>query len=1831
MTFKNLASHLRKSCPLRSVECPLGCGALTNLTGQASHVANECPKRIVECICGEEIVAEMMAEHEVENCVYTWTQCSYGCGTSVQKYKLADHLENHCPKRNVPCDLMCGLVLWAEEMESHYIEDCLHREVPCKLGCGEKGIMFKDIEMHENVECLNRRVLCPVECGESVVFSKLQEHLRFYCPNSEVPCPLGCGLKVLRSSLPEHEAETCERRQVLCPAGCKMWVTHNRIAQHSANHCDLGVISCPFGCGERLRRGNLPDHELICSCRIVPCGGCFDGCKRQVRSWLIDSPAQAEANAVKPGSIIDANEVQDTQEVAAHSQVLVYCESHSETALTYAAISGDLPLLLSILDRLDPQYPSQGIDFVTMNGSTALIYACREGHMKCAEALIDAGADINFETSHGATPLLEAIRCGKVQVCKMLIERRVNVAKANSQRLTPLVAARRTGLGDVVSLIYAYTRLFQQQRKLFQHIALGRFAEIQKMLQHGAPHELNIVDKLQRRLEKLRKENEVVKEAIAEIQDDTFEAETHFRAFSDDIREKEKGARKLQAEASKLESETHRFDTDIVPYYKKQLRSLQEIRENHVVEVQRIYEPPAFIRKTFTALLMLLGIEPAKVKDRRDMGRSFVDDWWGPARDCLSKHDFIRGIQLFNFAEVPDEVIAKIRERFVAPGGGDIPLPRDDDEEADAEDKNSDENGMSAEDRAFLRGDDSKGRRKAAGPIVPHIRPPPVPGIPKVSPAPPDAEDALAASSNDLGGADPSKRVGQSRDEKWGYRAGMDGYPLIEALQLYLTYVCKHREFEIRRREIAARVTELKSEQSQIMASLWPDHAAYKRAEFRHVMLSEKYEELTKRRRAIEFATDRASKRFEVSLLLNSRTATGHTALSFAATFNNSSVVHLLIKYGSCINYEDCINNAAASLIQTVFRHFSWKLHRKPWTSQNAPRYRLQESLTWRRIRGLYQQFEFLRETGRIPIIDAFYAGSQNCIETLLSRKANLACTSYTFPLQAFPMSIPAAILSSPSPVLAWHCPKTRPAMRGKIDAMHAQTEEMEKDIRDLRENNIQEYRKHKAQAAITRKSVLSVQEEFVAKKKIATDARAALEEHRKAMFELVLTKSAQQKMEEDLKARENTVRELEETAKASKQAFRLAKQAYDALRAQHKSAQRSAAAELKRRRRALRQHTRTLASRVAALEPFNVLTAAKAAVDHLGTLGFVRGDGWVRREKHQQAYEFAQEIWTSFEAERLRQRDILLGIKEVHRRGELQKKLNAEMSEAILANDYDCVVRCLDEGAHADHEPEHGYTPLIMAAERDIKCHNKDGEIVQAVCVLLDREERQAQVGRESRKLGYTALTRAAHKGKTSAMEQLLRRGANPNYVTRFGRTRGTTALIVAARNGKADAVRLLLEWGADPRATDADGVVAISAARDKNFTTACRELCFHDMSFSGKVQSEFKVAHVKNFCQWGCGKVLASDEIEEHESEDCPKAIVPCPNGCSSQDIWRSKLGEHLASQCDKREVKCKFCQTKLLSEEMGAHHANACPFRNISCLMCGEEMQERHHHDHNEHHCPFRVERCIACGLLHIHNRKKLDCAETVVRCIHGCGREMRRKWIGDHETKACPKRKIACKWNCGEDIQADMYIDHVENQCECRLIECDWKCGNQVPVNELENHKLARCKRRFVWCPSGCGMKIRACDGKIHLERECANRQQKCRIGCKKVFPARDIEEHETRKCPLRMVPCGNGCGKSVEARYLAKHKEHECVKRLVPCEIGCDMVLPFDKLDDHHRCVAAAVVCGLSSRCRVVTICELCVQAVLSPEEGAVSCWMRRRSHCSVHTGPHEESMQTAFR
>lgn len=76
----------------------------------------------------------------------------------------------------------------------------------------------------------------------------------------------------------------------------------------------------------------------------------------------------------------------------------------------------------------------------------------------------------------------------------------------------------------------------------------------------------------------------------------------------------------------------------------------------------------------------------------------------------------------------------------------------------------------------------------------------------------------------------------------------------------------------------------------------------------------------------------------------------------------------------------------------------------------------------------------------------------------------------------------------------------------------------------------------------------------------------------------------------------------------------------------------------------------------------------------------------------------------------------------------------------------------------------------------------------------------------------GRTALMIAASAGKTSVVDVLLTRGANPNVTDSKD---GRTALIIATEGGHGDVARALLSKGADPNLKDKAGETAMSRAQ--------------------------------------------------------------------------------------------------------------------------------------------------------------------------------------------------------------------------------------------------------------------------------------------------------------------------------------------------------------------------------------------------------------------------------
>ena len=91
----------------------------------------------------------------------------------------------------------------------------------------------------------------------------------------------------------------------------------------------------------------------------------------------------------------------------------------------------------------------------TQDGYTALHYAAFFGGGGAAEALIDAGADLEAVSRNGmrVRPLNSAAAGGHGDVSRLLVERGADVHAAQAQGFTPLHAAAQNGDADLVAVL----------------------------------------------------------------------------------------------------------------------------------------------------------------------------------------------------------------------------------------------------------------------------------------------------------------------------------------------------------------------------------------------------------------------------------------------------------------------------------------------------------------------------------------------------------------------------------------------------------------------------------------------------------------------------------------------------------------------------------------------------------------------------------------------------------------------------------------------------------------------------------------------------------------------------------------------------------------------------------------------------------------------------------------------------------------------------------------------------------------------------------------------------------------------------------------------------------------------------------------------------------------------------------------------------------------------------------------------------------------------------------------------------------------------------------
>ncbi|HYP79967.1 MAG TPA: ankyrin repeat domain-containing protein [Steroidobacteraceae bacterium] len=133
---------------------------------------------------------------------------------------------------------------------------------------------------------------------------------------------------------------------------------------------------------------------------------------------------------------------------------------------------------------------------------------------------------------------------------------------------------------------------------------------------------------------------------------------------------------------------------------------------------------------------------------------------------------------------------------------------------------------------------------------------------------------------------------------------------------------------------------------------------------------------------------------------------------------------------------------------------------------------------------------------------------------------------------------------------------------------------------------------------------------------------------------------------------------------------------------------------------------------------------------------------------------------------------------------------LNAQLFDALKAQDPETALYALSAGADARaHEPD-GTTPLHYAA------HFADPRLIAAL--LKAKADPNAR-----NEFGAMPLAEAATTGNAEAIRLLLKGGADVESAN----PEGQTALMVVARAGKVDAAKLLLKAGAKVNATESWG----------------------------------------------------------------------------------------------------------------------------------------------------------------------------------------------------------------------------------------------------------------------------------------------------------------------------------------------------------------------------------------------------------------------------------------
>ncbi|KAJ8305452.1 hypothetical protein KUTeg_015997 [Tegillarca granosa] len=264
------------------------------------------------------------------------------------------------------------------------------------------------------------------------------------------------------------------------------------------------------------------------------------------------------------------------------------------------------------------------------------------------------------------------------------------------------------------------------------------------------------------------------------------------------------------------------------------------------------------------------------------------------------------------------------------------------------------------------------------------------------------------------------------------------------------------------------------------------------------------------------------------------------------------------------------------------------------------------------------------------------------------------------------------------------------------------------------------------------------------------------------------------------------------------------------------------------------------------------------------------------------------------------------------------------------------------------------------------------------------------------------------------------------------------------------------------------------------------CSHVCQKWESFRHLNECKF----IKIHCDYdGCKMTVQRGLLEAHR-KICQFKPKPCPNqklGCQMH-IFSKELINHLDS-CAYVEVKCKYCEAKVIRQYVG-QHLNHCPLLVLECEACKMQIFRRDFSYHQDR-CPNILYRCHNTGCEEILTKAQMmvhqnECQFKIQRCQNVYCVFL---WQIERHKSNCEYRIIKCE-DCGKYIYKKDFEKHKKEHNQMLVYEL---CKMTFPNSAYEVYKKWMCPRHIHFFVSHCDI-------------------------CYKVVQFSDLEDHKTSILP-----------------------------------------------------------------------------------------------------------------